>query len=83
MCGPVLENLLSEVGSDHPGCDVIHVEVYSNPQTDDLGSIAPAVQAMGVDYEPFIFLIDEAGSVLRRLDHIWDKAELRELLSLI
>ena len=31
----------------------------------------------------FIFLIDEAGIVLRRLDHIWDKAELRELLSLI
>tara|TARA_B100000029_G_scaffold167907_1_gene164109 strand:+ start:2316 stop:2432 length:117 start_codon:yes stop_codon:yes gene_type:complete len=38
---------------------------------------------MGVEYEPFIFLIDEAGIVLRRLDHIWDNAELRELLSLI
>jgi len=83
MCGPVLENLVSEVGKNHPGCDVIHVEVYSNPKPDDLGPIAPAVRAMGVGYEPFIFLIDEAGIVLRRLDHIWDKAELRELLSLI
>tara|TARA_B100001142_G_scaffold42972_2_gene38864 strand:+ start:1230 stop:1952 length:723 start_codon:yes stop_codon:yes gene_type:complete len=83
MCGPVLENLVSEVGKNPPGCDVIHVEVYSNPKPDDLGPIAPAVRAMGVGYEPFIFLIDEAGIVLRRLDHIWDKAELRELLSLI
>ena len=62
---------------------MIHVEVYSNPKPDDLGPIAPAVRAMGVGYEPFIFLIDEAGIVLRRLDHIWDRAELRELLSLI
>ena len=83
MCGPVLENLVSEAGNLPQACDVIHVEVYSNPQPNELGSIAPAVQAMGVGYEPFIFLVDEAGIVLRRLDHIWDNVELRELLSLI
>ncbi|MBM37204.1 MAG: hypothetical protein CL460_08545 [Acidimicrobiaceae bacterium] len=83
MCGPVLENLISHVGGEQQGLDVIHVEVYSNPTGDELGPIAPAVEAMGVGYEPFIFLIDEGGMVLRRLDHIWDNAELRELLSLV
>jgi hypothetical protein len=41
------------------------------------------VEAAGVSYEPFMFLIDELGMVLRRLDHIWDNSELRELLSLV
>tara|TARA_B100000579_G_scaffold399103_2_gene379825 strand:+ start:776 stop:1663 length:888 start_codon:yes stop_codon:yes gene_type:complete len=83
MCGPVLENLISEVGSNYSGFDVIHAEVYANPNAQDLGPIAPAVLQMGVSYEPFIFLLDEQGTVLRRLDHIWDNLELRELLSLI
>tara|TARA_Y100000768_G_scaffold14208_1_gene9921 strand:- start:16082 stop:16969 length:888 start_codon:yes stop_codon:yes gene_type:complete len=83
MCGPVLENLISQVGSNYSGFDVIHAEVYANPSAQDLGPIAPAVAEMGVIYEPFIFLLDEQGTVLRRLDHIWDNVELRELLSLI
>lgn len=83
MCGPVLENLISQVGSNYSGFDVIHAEVYSNPSAKDLGPIAPAVTQMGVNYEPFIFLLDEQGTVLRRLDHIWDNAELQGLLSLI
>ena len=83
MCGPVLENLVSEVGSSYSGFDVIHAEVYAAPSAQELGPIAPAVIKMGVGYEPFIFLLDEQGTVLRRLDHIWDKVELRELLSLI
>ena len=83
MCGPVLENLISEVGSTYSEFDVIHAEVYSNPTADDLGPVAPSVTDMGVNYEPFMFLIDEKGVVLRRLDHIWDNVELKELLSLI
>jgi hypothetical protein len=83
MCGPVLENLITQVGSNYSGFDVIHAEVYANPSKDDLGPIAPAVLDMGVNYEPFMFLLDEQGVALRRLDHIWDNVELRELLSLI
>ena len=45
MCGPVLgESALGGGERTHPGCDVIHVEVYSNPKPDDLGPIAPAVR---------------------------------------
>jgi hypothetical protein len=83
MCGPVLENLVDHVDNGIKGLDVIHAEVYANPSSDDLGPLSPLVVAAGVSYEPFMFLIDELGVVLRRLDHIWDNAELRELLSLV
>tara|TARA_B100001105_G_scaffold159966_1_gene128701 strand:- start:264 stop:1139 length:876 start_codon:yes stop_codon:yes gene_type:complete len=83
MCGPVLENLIDRVGSGTQGLDVVHAEVYAHPSSDDLGPLSPIVEAAGVSYEPFMFLIDEVGVVLRRLDHIWDNAELRDLLSLV
>ena len=83
MCGPVLENLFDHVGIGIQGLDVIHAEVYSNPSSDNLGPLAPIVEAAGVSYEPFMFLIDESGLVLRRLDHIWDNTELRDLLRLV
>lgn len=83
MCGPVLENLIDNVEQTNRSFDVIHIEVYQNPTSSELGPLSPAVQEMGVNYEPFIFLIDEEGFVLRRLDHIWDNKELKALLSLI
>ena len=83
MCGPVLENLIDNVEQRNRSLDVIHIEVYQNPTSSELGPLSPAVQEMGVNYEPFIFLIDEEGFVLRRLDHIWDNKELKALLSLI
>lgn len=83
MCGPVLENLIDHVDNGIKGLDVIHAEVYANPSSDDLGPLSPMVEAAGVSYEPFMFLIDELGMVLRRLDHIWDNSELRDLLSLV
>ena len=53
------------------------------PKRQRPGTNSAAVTQMGVNYEPFIFLLDEQGTVLRRLDHIWDNAELKGLLSLI
>ncbi|SUZ59228.1 uncharacterized protein METZ01_LOCUS12082 [marine metagenome] len=82
MCGPVLENLIDHVNGGISGLDVIHAEVYANPSSDNLGPLSPMVEAAGVSYEPFMFLLDERGVVLRRLDHIWDNAELRDLLLL-
>lgn len=82
MCGPVLELLIDEIAAGSYDLDVIHAEVYVDPQPDDLGALAPVVTAAGVIYEPFIFLFGRDGRVVRRLDHIWDRAELRDLLAL-
>jgi hypothetical protein len=82
MCGPVLELLIEEIAAGSYDIDVIHAEVYVDPQPDDLGAVAPVIHASGVSYEPFIFLFDSDGSVVRRLDHIFDRAELQDLLAL-
>ncbi|MDG1196532.1 MAG: hypothetical protein P8O86_00795 [Actinomycetota bacterium] len=80
MCGPVLEILIEEINASNKEIDVIHTEVYVNPSSDDLGELAPIIKATGVIYEPFIFLINRDGRVVKRLDHIWDRRELKELL---
>jgi hypothetical protein len=80
MCGPVLEILIEEIDISNKEIDVIHTEVYANPNSADLGELAPIIKATGVIYEPFIFLINSDGKVLKRLDHIWDRRELKELL---
>ena len=80
MCGPVLEILIEEIDISNKEIDVIHTEVYANPNSADLGELAPIIKATGVIYEPFIFLINSDGKVLKRLEHIWDSRELKELL---
>jgi hypothetical protein len=80
MCGPVLEMLIKEIDASDREIDVIHTEVYANPNSADLGELAPIIKATGVAYEPFIFLINSDGKVLKRLDHIWDRHELKQLL---
>jgi hypothetical protein len=81
MCGPVLEILIDEIATGGHDLDVIHAEVYRDPQSDNLGPVAPIVEASGVSYEPYMFLLGPDGNVLRRLDHLWDRAELRDVLA--
>ena len=40
--------------------------------------MAPAIEELGAQYEPIIYLIDASGILVDRLDAIWDRAELRE-----
>ena len=46
-------------------------------------ALAPAVDALNVDYEPIIYFSDASGTVVDRLDGVWDAAELRERLDLL
>ena len=80
ICGPVLELLIDAEAAGSLGANVIHAEVYADPQPDDLGDVAPIVAAAGVIYEPFLFHIDADGRVAQRLDHVWDRAELAAFL---
>jgi hypothetical protein len=42
--------------------------------------VAPAVRAAGLDYEPVIFVTDAEGTVVERIDIIWDDADLSAML---
>jgi hypothetical protein len=56
----------------------VHAEVYSDPAGT---AVAPAVNAIGLDYEPVIWVTDAAGVVTQRIDIVWDADDLNELLA--
>lgn len=77
LCGPVLENLLSQHAAFGSRVRFLHVEIY----TDTSGkTLAPAVQAYHLESEPFLFLADADGVVRERLDNAFDRAEVKSAL---
>ncbi len=84
MCGPTLD-LLVDVAGDHPGLDVVHVEVYRSSAEVEEGEpvIAPAVEGLGLDFEPVLFVVDGTGTVVSSLVSIMDRGELEEALALV
>lgn len=87
ICGPVLDLLMAEVdGGGADGIDVIHAEVYADPDavaTLAEASQAPLVQAYSMVFEPCLFVADATGTLVRRLDTIYDRAELRDAIDAI
>ncbi|MGQ0831409.1 MAG: hypothetical protein ACT4OV_07005 [Microthrixaceae bacterium] len=81
ICGPVLDVLL-DVLDAFPKVRFLHAEVYANPEK-DLETYAPVVDALGLHFEPCLVLVGPDGSVLDRVDTIFDRSELREHLALL
>ena len=85
-CGPVLETLI-DVTAARPDLDVVHVEVYANPDEvdgnylDPAIRLAPAVQALGLSFEPSLFLVDGSGTITDRIDNVFDRTELEQVLA--
>jgi hypothetical protein len=60
------------------GIQVIHAEVY----VDDKAKVTtPVVDALGLTYEPALFLARADGTVVERLDYIFDASELGAALA--
>jgi hypothetical protein len=78
ICGPVLGLLEAGVAPYGDRIDVIHAEVYTD---DTLGTTTAAVQALGLDYEPSLFVVDGTGILRHRLDVIYDADELAAALT--
>lgn len=76
ICGPVLDVLLGQQAA-FPQVRMVHGEVYTDETTDTL---APVVEALGLTYEPVLFLASSEGTVAARLDNIWDSTELVDAL---
>lgn len=85
-CGPALETLI-EVAGDRTDLDVVHVEVYANPAevggniTDPAIRLAPAVERLGLTFEPSLFLVAGDGIIVDRLDAVFDRRELDEAIA--
>ena len=79
-CAPALDALVASRELFDDKIIYVHAEVF----TDDAGiDIAPAVTAVGMTYEPALFLADANGVVVERLDAVWDSTELNGRLTLL
>lgn len=76
-CTPALETMIgveSEYVDDYV---FVHAEVWTDLTA---SAVAPAVEALGIAFEPTLFITDADGVVVERLDGLWDATELRERL---
>ncbi|QYG94727.1 hypothetical protein HC251_21340 [Iamia sp. SCSIO 61187] len=84
ICGPVLD-LFVEAQAATPDVTFIHVEVYESAEEVEAegpeATLAPAVAAWQLPYEPCLFLVAADGTVAERLDVIYDSDELAEALA--
>lgn len=85
-CGPVLETLI-DVADDHPAIDYVHLEVYANADVVDGNyddprlELAAPVTELGLTFEPSLFLVSSDGTLMERIDNIYDATELDQALS--
>jgi hypothetical protein len=82
-CPPVLD-LVVEAAAAHPGVEFVHAEVYEDAtDTSGFARTTELVAALGLDFEPSLFIADRTGIIRRRLDHIFDHSELAEALAAV
>ena len=77
-CTPALEALIDLRERYANRVTFVHAEVYSDA---DATTIAPAVEAARMTYEPALFVVDTAGVIVERLDAVFDRVELDAVLS--
>jgi hypothetical protein len=82
-CGPMMAQAKT-VSASYPDVNWVHVEVYSGfNESDfapDVDHLVPAVVAFGLPSEPWIFVMDEDGGVMARLEGVLAEGELEALL---
>ena len=82
-CGPLLDQVKG-MADLAPDVDFIHLEVYQgfdDPTFSPSGEfLTPAVVAFGLVTEPWVFVMDESGVVVSRLDGILGAGELERIL---
>jgi hypothetical protein len=71
FCGP---------SYDRGMMNFIHVEVFTglpNPESNDW-AVSPAMEQFGLESEPWIFLIDQDGTVLYRVEGLFTREEIEQ-----
>ena len=81
ICGPVLDLFVEQQAEFGEAVTMIHAEVYPDPYGEGgTSQTTEVVQALGLTYEPALFLADATGTVVDRLDTIFDRAEIQAAL---
>jgi hypothetical protein len=73
-CSPALEALVS-LGDEYADrITMLHAEIYTD---DSATTTSPLVQFFKMDFEPSLFITDASGTVVNRLDAIFNADEIR------
>lgn len=73
-CAPALDALLAVRDEVGDAVTMVHAEVYTDTTAT---TVAPAVRACNLDFEPSLFITDASGTIVERLDAVFDAAEIR------
>lgn len=76
-CAPALESIIDIADQYSDRYVFVHAEVYADGTAT---TIAPAVDAASLTFEPALFITDASGTVVERLDAVWNEAELVDVL---
>jgi hypothetical protein len=74
-CTPGLQFLVEEHERVGDKIVMVHADVYADAEAT---TVAPAVVALGAQYEPIIYFCTSDGVIVDRLDGVWDRTELTE-----
>ncbi len=83
-----LEILMELLGESTDALNVIHAEVYTNPEkiaeaNNFQSLLSPVIKDYGMTFEPSLIVANSKNRVLERLDYMFDKLEMENALSLI
>lgn len=76
-CSPAMEGLLDVRNRVGDAMSFVHAEIYTDST---VSTVAPAVTALNMTYEPALYLVNAAGTVVERLDAVFDSKEIDEAL---
>ena len=76
-CAPALEAIVAAASRVGSTATFLHAEIYSDSNAT---TVAPAVNAVSMNYEPAVFVTDENGVVVARLDAVFDEVELQSIV---
>jgi hypothetical protein len=77
-CTPALDAIVQAHDLLDDRFSFLHAEVYADQNAT---RVAPAVGAVGMTYEPALFVTDERGVIVERLDAVFDDVELMSAIS--
>jgi hypothetical protein len=83
FCGPSYEIFGGLETRHRDAMNFIHVEVFTglpNPEVNNW-AVAPAMEQFGLESEPWIFLIDQDGTVLYRVEGVFTQEEIERHLA--
>ena len=77
-CSPALEALITVRKSIGDAMIFLHTEIYTD---DKATTVAPAVVALKMEYEPAIYITDASGKILERFDAVFDAEEISSAIA--